>query len=130
VEPEYRQLTIRQAHNAAMYTKFKHASQTPDCDQGVTSVPIGKLQLLDKFSKGDIQQNLYTKNGVRSTAQVSGLFGQQKHSDLVNRIWLHECRNITKVLVNPSCTFIVLSAARQKNNLFCHDCSRLRNRHK
>ena len=38
-------------HNAAIYSKFKHASQTPDCDQGITSVPIGKLQLLDKFPK-------------------------------------------------------------------------------
>ena len=44
-----------------MYSKFKHASQMLDCDQGITSVPIGKLQLLDKFSKGDIQQNLYTQ---------------------------------------------------------------------
>jgi len=43
----YRQLTIRQARNAAIYRKFKHASQTLDCDQGITSVPIGKLQLLD-----------------------------------------------------------------------------------
>ena len=50
----YRQLTIRQAHNATIYRKCKHVSQTPDCDQGITSVPIGKLQLLDKFSKGDI----------------------------------------------------------------------------
>ena len=39
--------TIRQARNAAIYSKFKHASQTLDCDQGITSVPIGKLQLLD-----------------------------------------------------------------------------------
>jgi len=29
-----------------MYSKFKHASQTLVCDQGIT-VPIGKLQLLD-----------------------------------------------------------------------------------
>jgi len=40
---------------------------------------------------------LHTKNGVRSTAQISGLFGQQKHSNLVRRIWLLEGRNITKV---------------------------------
>jgi len=38
---------IRQARDAAIYSKFKHASQTLDCDQGITSVPIGKLQLLD-----------------------------------------------------------------------------------
>jgi len=49
-----RQLTIRQTHNAAIYSKLKHASQTPDCDQSITSVPIGKLQLLDEFSKRDI----------------------------------------------------------------------------
>jgi len=47
---------------------------------------------------------------------------------LVNRIWLHESRNVTKVLVNPSCTFIVLSAAKQKNNFLCFDCSRLQSR--
>ena len=65
-----------------------------------------------KFSKGDIEQDVHTKNGERSTAQISGLFGQQKRSE---RIWLHESRNVTKVLVHPSCTFIVLSAAKQKN---------------
>jgi len=74
--------------------------------------------------------NLHTKNDVRSTAQISGLFGQQKHSDLVSRIWLQESRNVTKDLVNPSCTFIVLSAEKQKNNFVCHNSSRLRNRHK
>jgi len=40
-------ITIRQPHNTATYNKFKHASQTPDCDQGITAVPIGKLQLVD-----------------------------------------------------------------------------------
>jgi len=39
----YRQLMIRQAHNVAIYSIFKHASQTPDGDQGFTSMPIGKL---------------------------------------------------------------------------------------
>jgi len=66
--------------------------------------------------------SLHTKNGVRSTAQVSGLFSQQVHSDLVSRIWLHEGQNVTKVVVSPSCTFIVLSAAKQKNNFLCYDC--------
>jgi len=56
---------IRQAHNAAIYSKFKHASEAPDCDQGITSVAIGKLQLLDKISKGDTQHNVHTQNDVR-----------------------------------------------------------------
>ena len=72
--------------------------------------------------------NLHTKNGVRSTAQVPGLFSQQIHSDLVNRIWLHEGRNVTKVVVSPSCTFVVLSAAKQKNNFIYYDCQRLQSR--
>jgi len=35
--------------------------------------------------------------GVKSTAQVLGLFGDQKYSDSVSRIWfIHEgCRNVT-----------------------------------
>jgi len=65
-----------------------------------------------------------------STAQISGPFGEQKHSDSVNRIWLHESGNVTKIPVNPSCTFVVLNAEKQKNNFFCHNCSKLRNRHK
>ena len=59
--------------------------------------------------------NLHTENGVRSTAQDPGLFSQQIHSDLVSIISLHEGQNVTKVVVSPSCTFIVLSAAKQKN---------------
>ena len=65
--------------------------------------------------------NLHTENGVRSTAQDPGLFSQQIHSDLVSRIWLHEGQNVTKVVVSPSCTFIVLSATKQKNNFLCYD---------
>jgi len=60
----------------------------------------------------------YNKTGVCSTAQISGLFSQQKHSDWVNRIWLHGSRNVTEVLVNLSCTFIMLSTAKQQNNFF------------
>jgi len=40
------QLTEQQARNAAIYSKFKRVSQTLDCDQSITSVLIGKLQLL------------------------------------------------------------------------------------
>jgi len=66
--------------------------------------------------------NLHTKNGARSTAQVPGLFSQQIHSDLVSIISLHEGQNVTKVVVSPSCTFIVQSAAKQENNFLCYDC--------
>jgi len=58
--------------------------------------------------------NLHTKNGVRSTAQISGLFGQQEHSDVVNRIWLHEGRNITKVLVTRAVLLSYKSGKTQK----------------
>ena len=94
----YRQLAIRQPRNAAIYSKFKHASQMPDCDQDITSVPIGKLQLLDKFSKWDIQLNLDTKNGVpvRSTDQISGLFAQQKHSDSVRKFGYMRAETLLK----------------------------------
>jgi len=62
--------------------------------------------------------NLPTKNGVRSTAQVPGLFSQQTHSNLVSRFWLHEGQNVTEVVVSP----IKVNAAKQKNNLVCYDC--------
>ena len=72
--------------------------------------------------------NLHTKNGVRSTAQISGLFGQQKHSELVGRIWLHVIRNVTKVLVTRAVLLSYWARQKQKNNFLCYDCSRLQSR--
>ena len=62
--------------------------------------------------------------------QLRSLVFLVNRNTLTHRIWLHESWNVTKVLVNPSFTFIVLSTAKQKNNFFCHNCSRLQNRHK
>jgi len=66
--------------------------------------------------------NLHTKNGVRSAAQVPGIFSQQIYPDLVSRIWLHEGQHVTIVVVNPNYTFIALNAAKQKNNFLGYDC--------
>ena len=60
--------------------------------------------------------NLHTKNGVRSTAQVPGLFSQQIHSDMVSRIWLHEGQNVTKVVVTRAVLLSYL--ARQNRKTF------------
>jgi len=46
----------------------------------------------------EIRTNMYhIPIGVKSTAQIFGLFGDQKYSDSVNRIWFihEESRNVT-----------------------------------
>ena len=57
----------------------------------------------------------YIPIGVKSTAQIFGLFGDQKYSDSVSRIWLmhEESRNVTNSKLDWTVFFTARYARRK-----------------
>jgi len=65
---------------------------------------------------------------VKSTAHIFGLFGDQKHSDLVNKIWfIHESRYVTASKLDWAVVLLRVMRDEIKNSAYQREIAKVCN---